>query len=392
MNRELWFLIAAQISQHTAMTGVRLVAPLLALRQGYSPLAVGFLLSLFALSQIFLALPAGRLADKYGFYRPVLFSVVLAMAGTVFAVIWPEFLTLCIAAFCTGGATGTIIIAQQRHAARMTVSTDALKKVFSWISLGPAISNFIGPFFAGVMIDLFGFRVTLVATFFLPLLSIFLARRIPQYTAPVPLPSAQKQPSAWSLLSSVKFRRLMMINWLLASCWDVHALVIPILGFERQLTATAIGSILGAFAVAVFAVRLVLPLLTARLHEWAVIMCSMIATSMVFCLYPFMPTAVSMGICSVFLGLSLGAVYPMVMSMLHQITPADRHGQAISLRLMAVNTSSVFMPALFGSVGATIGVASVFWVVAFAVGAGVRLAWKMKPSHEVPPVHHEPEA
>ena len=53
------------------MAGTRLAAPLLALRQGYSEAAVGVLLALFALTQVFLALPAGRYADRHGLKRPM---------------------------------------------------------------------------------------------------------------------------------------------------------------------------------------------------------------------------------------------------------------------------------------------------------------------------------
>ena len=62
MTPALARLIAAQICLHACMTGIRLAAPLWALHAGYSGLAVGGLLALFALTQVFLALPAGRLA------------------------------------------------------------------------------------------------------------------------------------------------------------------------------------------------------------------------------------------------------------------------------------------------------------------------------------------
>jgi hypothetical protein len=39
-------LIAGHVCLHACMAGMRLAAPLLALREGYSPLAVGFLLAL----------------------------------------------------------------------------------------------------------------------------------------------------------------------------------------------------------------------------------------------------------------------------------------------------------------------------------------------------------
>ena len=80
----------------------------------------------------------------------------------------------------------------------------------------------------------------------------------------------------------------------------------------------------------------------------------------------------------VLLGLALGSVQPMVMSTLHQITPKHRHGEALGLRSMAINGSSVLMPLLFGSAGVLVGVGGGFWVVGGVVGAGSRLAWRMR--------------
>ena len=83
MTPELLRLIAAQVCLHAAMTGTRLAAPLLALQQGYSAAAVGVLLALFALTQVFLALPAGRFADRHGLRRPMALSVIAASLGAV---------------------------------------------------------------------------------------------------------------------------------------------------------------------------------------------------------------------------------------------------------------------------------------------------------------------
>ena len=69
------------------------------------------------------------------------------------------------------------------------------------------------------------------------------------------------------------------------------------------------------------------------------------------------------------------SVQPMVMSMIHQITPEHRHGQALGLRMMAINASSVMMPMVFGSLGAVLGVSALFWGVGAMVGAASRLPW-----------------
>jgi dipeptide/tripeptide permease len=85
-----------------------------------------------------------------------------------------------------------------------------------------------------------------------------------------------------------------------------------------------------------------------------------------------------MAACSVLLGIALGTVQPMIMSMLHQITPHHRHGEAVGMRLMVINASSVAMPMLFGAAGTVVGIAAVFWTVAAMVGAGSRLALRLR--------------
>lgn len=384
MTRELMRLILAQVCLHACMAGTRLAAPLLALREGYSPAAVGVLLALFALTQVFLALPAGRFADRHGLRRPIRYSVVAAVLGAGAAVAFPVFPVLCLAALLTGGATGAAVIALQRHVGRATSGATQLRQVFSWLAIGPAVSNFIGPFCAGLLIDhagaapgsITGYRAAFLLMALLPMVSWVMVRHTTELP-PVETASGP-QPRAWALLRDASFRRLMMVNWFLSSCWDVHTFVVPVLGFERGISASVIGTILGAFAVAAAVIRMLMPLIAARLREWKVLAGAMLATAVLFGIYPLMRSAIGMGICSVLLGFALGMVQPMVMSMLHQITPEARHGEALGLRLMAINASSVMMPILFGTAGALVGIAAVFWATGAVVGAGSRLAWQLR--------------
>ncbi|WP_411878324.1 MFS transporter [Polaromonas sp. YR568] len=387
MTPELARLILAQICLHACMAGTRMAAPLLALREGYSPAAVGVLLALFALTQVFLALPAGRFADRHGLKRPISYSVFAAVLGAGAAVAFPVFPVLCFAALLTGGATGAAVISLQRHVGRAAVGALELRQVFSWLSIGPAVSNFIGPFSAGLLIDhvgampgsTSGYRAAFLLMAILPMASWFLVRKTRELP-PVIAASGGPQPKAWDLLRQATFRRLLLVNWFLSSCWDVHTFVVPVLGFERGISASVIGTILGAFAVAAALIRMAMPLVAAHLREWKVLAVSMLVTAVLFGVYPLMHSAIGMGLCSILLGFSLGMVQPMVMSMLHQITPEARHGEALGLRLMAINASSVLMPMLFGSAGALIGIAGVFWATGAMVGAGSRAAWLLKDS------------
>ena len=375
MKRELARIIAGQVCLHACMTGMRMAAPLMALRSGQSEAAVGVLLAMFALTQIFLAFPAGRFADRHGLRRPMVMSVAIAVSGAGLAALFPVFPVLCLSALMTGGAAGLAIIALQRHVGRVAQDLTQLKQAFSWLAIGPAFSNFLGPLIAGVMIDHAGFQAAYAAMAVLPLLTWWWIRKSRELPAIAP---PQAKPRAWDLLNDPMFRRLLLVNWFLSASWDVHTFVVPILGHERGLSASAIGSILGSFAIAAALIRMMLPWFAARYAEWQVITSAMGMTALLLAVYPFMGTAVAMGLCSILLGLSLGAVQPMVMSTLHQITPEARHGEALGLRLMGINASSVVMPIIFGAAGTVIGVAGVFWCTAASVGLGLRSGWQLR--------------
>lgn len=369
-------LIVGHIALHASMAALRMSAPLWALKNGHSAASVGVLMALFALTQVFLALPAGRYADRVGLKKPVSLAIVIAVIGSAAATAFPHFLVLCFAALCVGGATGVAIIALQRHVGRAASGPTELKQVFSWLSIGPAASNFVGPFLAGLLIDFVNFRAAFALCIVLPIITWWATRTARETVRETP--PDDKPRRAWDLLENRDLRRMLIVNWLLSSSWDVHTFVVPIIGHERGISASVIGTILGVFAIAGATVRVLLPVIAHAVREWAVIVMAMVVTCALLAVYPLMPTALSMGVVSVFLGFALGSVQPMVMSLLHQMTPEHRHGEVLGLRLMVINASSVAMPMLFGFAGALVGSAALFWIASGMVGIGAHTATKLK--------------
>jgi MFS family permease len=291
-----------------------------------------------------------------------------------------HYLAVCAAAVLTGGGANFGLIVIQRTAGHMAGDNTERIRIFSWLGLAPALSNVVGPLTAGLLIDLGGFRWAFAALALMPLAALGWSRFVPR-ERPVPAsavisPASSRTGRAdvpsrtWDLLKLPALRRLLLVNWLISASWDVHAFVLPILGHERGLSASAIGGILGVFALAVASVRLLIPVLAHRLSEAQVLAGAMVCTAAVFAVYPLVHVAWMMGLCATVLGMALGSVQPMVMSTLHNITPPARHGEAIALRSIAINLSSTLMPLLFGVAGAAVGAGSLFWVMGAAVGAG----------------------
>ena len=214
-----------------------------------------------------------------------------------------------------------------------------------------------------------GLRWAYLVLALIPLLGLYCARWVPKEPRR-PDAAPQAKPNSWDLLRVPGVRRLLFVNLLLSTCWDVHAFVVPILGHERQFSASSIGLILGAFAAAVTLVRLLIPVLAHRLPEAKVLVIAMLCTGLVLGVYPLVQTAWLMGLCAVLLGLALGTVQPMILSTLHQLTPKQRHGEAIALRTMTIGLASAAMPLLFGVAGAAVGAASLFWATGAVVALG----------------------
>jgi MFS family permease len=375
-------LIVGQVGLHAAMAGLRMATPLQALHDGAGAWAVGVLMALFAAAPMALALAAGRMADRHGYHRPVRLAVALTLAGGLAAVgstLAEEGTAhralLALAAAASGAGANLGLIAIQRTGALLARNAAERVRVFSWLGIAPSLANVIGPVGAGFAIDLGGFRAAYALLLLLPLVSGLAARAVPR--APPQPARGRGGGRTWDLLRVPGLRRLLAVNWLLSTFWDVHAFAVPILGHERGFAASTIGLVLGTFTFAVTAVRLVIPLLAHRLQELQVVRGAMIGTALGMALYPLAPTPWPMAACAATLGLALGCVQPMIMSTLHRLTPDGRHGEALALRSMAINASSTVMPLLFGAAGAAVGAAAMFWVVGAAVGAGSRLTGRL---------------
>lgn len=378
-------LIVSQIALHACMSGLRVAGPLLALRSGQPAWVVGVLLGLFAAAPVLSSLYAGRLADRHGYHFPVRLAVGLTATGAALAILstWlvdVQFVLLGLAACLCGVGTNFGLIANQRTAGKLAAGDRvALTRMFSWLGLAPAVSNVIGPVMAGTLIDLTGFRGAFVALALLPFVAIWSSRKVPKEEGGATRGNAGRR-AAWDLLVAPGMPRLLLLNLLMSSSWDLHSFIVPVLGHERGFSASAIGVILGIFAAAVASVRVVIPMLSHRVREHQILAAAMVLASLVFWVYPLMHSAWLMALCAAMLGLGLGAVNPMVMTALHHLTPHDRHGEAIALRSMTVNASSALMPLLFGAAGAAVGASALFWLMGAALGLGSWQARRMGPT------------
>ena len=358
--------IASLVAVHACMATTRVSATLWVLHEGYGGGYVGVLLSLFAVAPLGLSLWAGRLADRHGFHRPVGIGVAMAFSGALLALaaqvlgwLW----LLAAGCLLCGGAVTVSAVAIQREAGLMAADASQLKRVFSWVALGPALSNALAPVITGIVIDTAGFTAALVLSALLPLGAWRIARRVPRRPTRQAASSAKPRP-AWDLLRDRGLRNLLIVNVAMSSCWDAHSFVVPVVGHAKGLSASSIGLVLGSFAAAATVVRLAIVRWAHRLDEVKALRAAMTLATVTLIVYAWLPGTLGLMLGSAVLGLALGAVQPMVLATMHQVTPPDRHGQALGLRMLASNGATVAMPLGFGVLAAASVAAAPLWLMA----------------------------
>ena len=361
--RTLAALIPLGIANHSVLTGSRVVVSLNALELGASPFTVGVLMSLYALLPMLFAVAAGRSSDRFGTRWPMVFGSAVTGVGATLPFAFPGLPMLYASATLVGVGFMVFQLATQNAAGELG-GPNARPRNFSLLALGYSVSGFIGPLFAGFAIDHFGFRAAFAAFALVPLVPLALLG-----SGRLAVPGRHHRAEVkhhggiLSLLGHRKLRRVFAINALLSLAWDLHSIFVPIYGAKIGLSASQIGLVLASFAAATFIVRFFMPAIARRAGEQQVLTAAMLSAGAVYLVFPFLQSVPALLALSFALGLGLGGGQPMVMSLLHTHAPPGRVGEAAGVRMSLVNSMAFAAPLALGAVGASIGIAPVFWSV-----------------------------
>jgi predicted MFS family arabinose efflux permease len=368
----LALLVAITVFAHTAFNGSRVTVSLYALSLQSSPLTVGALISLYSVLPMFLSVSAGRMIDRVGTGRPILWSSAVLAAGVGLPALAPGMPALYLACAVIGLAFMVFHIAIQNAVA--AISEPEMRAVnYSWLALGFSISGFLGPTTAGIAIDNAGHRATfaiLAASAIVPALAIAFAKpRWPRAHA-----GSASGGRLRDLVGDRELRRVFLVTGILAMAWDLFYFVMPIYGTSIGLSASTIGGILGSFAAATFVVRLLLPWFARRLPEWGLVSATLFVACAAYALFPLVRTVPLIAAIAFLLGLGLGASQPSMMSLIQRFTPPGRLGESLGVRTTVMNASHTFLPLLFGGVGAALGMGPAFWAMALVLGGAGEFA------------------
>ena len=330
--------------------------------------AVGVIGGLLFLFPLLLSWPIGALADRAGARRLLLFASVCGAFSLVLPYFVPSIAAFYVAAALNGLALAFFHVTLQNLIGIMSRSEDRPRN-FSNFSITGALTSFFGPLLAGLAIDHLGFGMACLATALQYLIAIALLL-IWGCLFPPANPHASRDMNGGGMLANREVRRVLIIGSLVQLGYDLFQFYLPIYAHSIGLSATIIGTILAALAVAALAVRLFLPSLLKNLGEETLLAWAFIAGTIGYALVPLAPNALVLGGVTFFFGLGMGIGIPLTVILMYSHSPEGRSGQALGLRLTVNNFVRVSGPMAFGVVGSALGLPWIFWIVAAFMAAG----------------------
>jgi len=347
----------------------KLVVALFAAQLGADPLDVGVIVSLYAVAPLLLAVYAGRITDRLGMFGPMLGGTLGVIAGLLVPVVRPGMTSLYVSAAVLGGSYVFYHVAIQKLVG--TVSTpETRSRNFAGYSMVLAIATFIGPLVFGYAIDRVGHVRSYLYLAAVPGATVALLFAFRRLVPAAARTEGHRAGPVLDLLANRGLRRVLLTSGVILTGIDLFSFYLPIYAHDIGLSATVIGRIMAAFALASFVVRVVMPKLTARYAEEQVLGWSLAMSGGTYLLFPFFTDAWVLGAIAFMLGLGLGLGQPLSTMLTYSRAPRGRSGEALGLRLTVNHFTHVVVPVLFGAIGSAFGLGPVFWTNALFLAAG----------------------
>ena len=360
----IYIIAALSFLLHVGFGGGKVTVSLFAIDRGASAATIGLMMSLMALLPTLLAVALGRMTDRIGVRRPAIVGCTGVTVGLLLPTMFPYLSTLFVSVVLLGLSFTCYQVSITNLVGALGGVAERTRN-YSILSMGFAGASFLGPLIAGFSIDGIGHRWTF------PLLAVWTAApAIILLIGKSLLPNIRakqgekKHGSILELMRIPKLRDTFIAGGVLASAWDLYQFLLPIYGHSLGLSASKIGIVLASFAVAIFVVRAFLPALSQRYGEARLITAAIFLAGVAFILLASGQSTWMLTAASVVLGCGVGCGQPLSLTLIYNLSPPGRQGEATGVRVSMNHMTHIAVPLFFGSMGTAMGFMPIFLISA----------------------------
>ena len=352
----VYFIYALSLFNSVTIAAAQIVFSLYALKLGANTLAVGMVAATFSLLPMLLAVPAGRLVDRFGGRWPMMFGAAGGALGTLVPYFVPGISALYIAGTMCGLAMIFFNLSTQNLVGLLSTPTNRTRH-FSNYTLTMSASSLLGPVIGGFSIDHTDHATTCLLLAMLPLVPLTMLG-IKGGALPGGTRQAEKTSGGW-----------FFIPVLLAGI-NLYQVYMPVYAHTLGFSASAIGMVLAMNSGAAFVARFFLPWLIENLGEARLLASAFFFGAVNLALIPFFDGALMLGLISFVFGLGMGCGQPVVIMLMFSNSKDGRSGEALGLKFAVNQLTKLVSPLVFGAIATGLGLSAMFWINAAVMTGG----------------------
>lgn len=349
----------------TTISGIKPVVSLYASAIGITPAEISVIVASFAALPMFLAVQIGKWTDKYGIRRMVMAGNVSFLIALLISLVYPNFITFVLQQAIIGIAFTFIVVSLQK---RVGSTRGNVEQTIANFSLSGSLGAMIGPILSTSLYEHFGYQISCTVNIFLMLIAFVCGFLISKADWDGPPPAQAREEanpanrqSIWVMLRQRNLRNAIITSGLVLSNRELFSAYFPLLASQMGVSPTMIGFLLSLSGFSMLVVRFSQSALVHKFGRMTVLTWSLYVSGVIYLLMPLTPWVAALCVLVSVLGGGLGLGQPLSLSFSLEVSPPDRRGEVLGLRISVNRISQFSIPLFFGGIGGLIGVAAVFW-------------------------------
>jgi len=373
--RDLLIVCTVGFSYHTASSAVKVLVPLYCASLGAPVGMIGIVVGAQSLLPLFLAVPAGGLADRVGFrtvtlvggFCMCLAAVVFYISGSIYPLITGQVL----------GGLGELSVWLCAQAAITGIGDSTSKaRYLGYFGFAIALGQAAGPGMAGFAADLTGYRNAFLLPLAFSVLVLVAALRMPNIEAGVQAPDESETTGirdrrgflaqfaqAGGLLQQPRTRAALLCTFVMIFTKTVRQSFFPVLLRGYGYSASTIGMLVSLMEGSSTVVRLFLGSMLKVLREDTLLLAGMVLGITATTITPLTMSLPLLAIGSLIAGIGVGLNLPLTMSLIAGDAPERLRGLAMGIRLTGNRAAQFVSPVIFGVMGRWLNLGTSFYVV-----------------------------
>lgn len=340
--------------------------PLYCHLMGFSPAKIGIIVSAHSLLSIPLAIPLGRLLDKFSPIIGIRLGFILNFISSILLIFLKNFYGVLFSQLIGGLGFLFIVVGSQSAISRFG---DFSKKanLFSKLALYGAIGQSIGPYIGGLIIAKFNFYVLFLVSLVLSIPGIFISKsqKFRKTTTKYDIKYHSLLKEINIILRSKKITLILLFTGLAVFVTTLRSSFFPIFLKELSLKPDTIGLLISIFSIIMSIIRIFVGRFLRK--EWFSKLMLLTITSFAIGLFliPFTQKIIFITLGIIMWGCGFGISQPLSMLLMSENISKSISGLGMGIRFTAITTAAFIAPIIFGFIVEYFGLSQVFYFSSF---------------------------